>query len=138
MAVPKFDSLFTVVLEELSDGVEVRARELYAKVADELGLSSEDRNQVMTSGGNRIENRCYWSTAYLVQAQAVERPKRGYLAITDLGRKLLADHPGGVTLKDLEETEGLQAWYQRTIELRAAKKQQLDGYRALCATKIRR
>jgi restriction system protein len=124
MAVPKFDSLFTAVLEGLSDGAEVHAREFYAKVADGLGLSSEDRNQTMGSGGNRVENRCYWSTVYLVQAQAVERPKRGYLAITDLGRKLLADHPGGVTLKDLEETEGLQAWYQRSSELRAAKKQQ--------------
>ena len=127
MAVPKFDSLFTAVLEGLSDGTEVHAREFYAKVADGLGLSSEDRNQAMGSGGNRLENRCYWATAYLAQAQAVARPKRGYLAITDLGRKLLADHPGGVTLKDLEETEGLQAWYQRTIELRSAKKQQQGG-----------
>src|SRR6516165_8214503 len=124
MTIPKFDELFTAVLEGLSDGAEVHAREFYAKVADGLGLSSEDRKQAMGSGGNRVENRVYWSTVYLVQAQAVERPKRGYLAITDFGRTMLVEHPGGVSLKNLEETEGLQAWYQRTLELRAAKKQQ--------------
>ena len=76
----------------------------------------------MGSGGNRVYNRCYWSTTYLVQAEAVSRPKRGYLAITELGKKLLNENPEGVSLAILEETKGLQAWYQRSIELNAAKK----------------
>jgi restriction system protein len=128
MAIPKFDDLFTAVLTGLSDGAVVHNREFRIKVADELGLPQEQRNQKMGSGSNRVENRLLWSIVYLVQAQAISRPKRGYLAITDLGRELLANSPNGVTLKDLEKTPGLQAWYQRTIELREAKKKKgLEG-----------
>ena len=127
MTIPKFDDLFSAVLEGLSDGLEVHNRIFRIKVADGLGLSDEDRNQAMGTGGNRVENRLYWSIVYLVQADAATRPKRGYLAITESGRQLLADHPNGVTLEDLEKTEGLQAWYQRSIELREAKKKVAQG-----------
>jgi restriction system protein len=121
MAIPKFDELFTAVLKGLPSGVEIHNREFRTQIADGLGLSTDERNQKISNGSSRIENRLYWAILYLVQAGALTRPKRGYLAITDQGLKLLDECPDGVTLGDLEKTEGIQNWYQRTIELKESR-----------------
>lgn len=124
MTMPKFSDLFTDVLSVLVDGKAYSRRELFQKVVDRLELTPEERAEKIAGGYLRAQDRVHWACAFLVYAGALTRPQRGILQITDLGRRLLAENPGGVTLKTLEETPGLQAWYARTAAAQQAKKGQ--------------
>jgi restriction system protein len=122
MAIPKFKDLFTDVLVVLSDGQILHRKELRQAVLDRLDLSYVERSETMSGGGNRVGSRVHWACEYLVQAGALNRPKRGFMQVTDLGQALLKSSPQGVTLDMLLETEGLQAWRERTISKREARR----------------
>jgi restriction system protein len=122
MAIPKFNELFNVVLQSLSDGQEWRARDFYDHVIGGLDLSDEERSETLGGGGNRALSRAYFACEYLFQAGAIIRPKRGYLQITDLGRRILSEHPDGITVAFLRTTDGIKDWTRRTNE-RAINKQ---------------
>ena len=126
MAIPKYHQLFSNVLAVLADGQEWRLRDCLREVAQKLGLTEDELSQTMSGGGNRVENRVYWASVYLFQSKAIERPKRGYVRITDYGRDLLQKYPVDLPLATLEETEGLQGWYQRTVDSRA-KRAEVSG-----------
>ena len=119
---PVFSDLFTRVLESLSDGESRPRREVFQAVADSLDLTPEERAEKLSGGYLRVWDRCHWASAFLVYSEALSRPQRGFLEITDLGRKLLAENPRGVTLEDLEATPGLQAWYARSKAAKQAKR----------------
>jgi len=124
MTIPKFNELFTQVLDELSDGKPWTRNDLFDAVVDKLNLTPEEREEKISAGYSRAKDRVHWACAYLTYAEAVSKPKRGILQITDFGRKLLADNPRGVTLAQLEKTPGLIAWSERTIAAQKAKKGQ--------------
>ena len=87
---PVFKDLFSDVLTVLS-GVEVlHRRELAEAVVARLDLTDDERAETLHGGGNRVASRVHWATEYLVQSEAVARPRRGILQITDFGRTLLA------------------------------------------------
>lgn len=88
-------------LRVLSDGEIHRARTIVEAAADELGIAPEQRQVLIPSGQEQYRNRGLWALSYLSRVAAVERPARGQYRITDVGRKLLADHPDGVTEQHL-------------------------------------
>ena len=122
MALPKFKDLFTDVLLVLSDNKMHQRIELRKEVSARLSLTEAELTETMKGGGNRLGSRIHWAAEYLVQAGAVTRPQRGYFQITDLGSKLLSENSSGVTLAMLRETEGLQAWRERTLANKADRK----------------
>jgi len=121
MTLPKFKDLFTDVLIVLSDNEMHQRIALREEVKARLNLSQAELSETMRGGGNRVGSRIHWATEYLVQSGAVYRPSRGYSKITDLGRQLVLENPGGVTLEMLRQTEGLQAWRERTLANRATR-----------------
>lgn len=64
----------------------------------------------------------HWAFEFLCQSGATKRPKRGYAEITDFGRQLLQDNPSGISLELLRQTEGLKDWRRRSLEARAARR----------------
>jgi len=122
MAIPKFNELFNDVLEVLSDGKQYHRRELHTAVVDRIKITDAERSETMKGGGNRARSRVHWAFEYLCQADAVNRPKRGYAQITDFGLKLLAEKDGA-TLEKLYQTEGLREWRRRSIEKRDARRE---------------
>ena len=121
MAMPRFNELFTDVLEVLSDGGAVPRSEVFKRVVARKNLSPEELAERLKSGYSRAEDRAHWAAAYLYYAGAVDKPSKGALRITDLGRRLLADHPEGVTLAVLQETDGIKAWAERSKAKKLAK-----------------
>ncbi|OHU23653.1 restriction endonuclease [Mycobacteroides chelonae] len=101
MAIPTWDQFMAPALTALLDGQIRRRRELYSIVADAVNLTDTDRSEALSSGQRRYENRIGWATSYLNRVTAIDRPARGQYAITDVGRKLLTDHPDGITEKHL-------------------------------------
>jgi len=131
MTMPKFFELFNKVLLALESGDEVHRKDLRVMVAEKLNLTEDEMNETMSGGGRRIYSRIHWATEYLVQAEAINRPKRGYLQITDFGRELLAKYPSGIALEDVRNTPGVLAWTERSIakrEERNSKSVEADTY----------
>ena len=122
MSIPKFSELFNDVLIVLSDGNQHHRRELQAEVLNRLVLTDAERAETMSGGGNRARSRVHWAFEFLCQSGAAKRPKRGYAEITDFGRQLLQENPSGVSLELLRQTEGLKDWRRRSIEARAARR----------------
>lgn len=90
------------VLEVLSDGQQRTRREMFAAVGDRMGLSDEQRSELLGSGQRKADNRMGWAMSFLARAEAVARPRRGQYVITAAGRALLARHPNGLTEKHLK------------------------------------
>jgi len=106
MAVPTWDQYMAPSLRVLGDGEVHRSRQIVQAAADLLGLTDEERQILIPSGQEQYRNRGAWALSYLARASAVERQSRGHYRITELGRKLLSDHPDGITEKHLRALSG--------------------------------
>ncbi|MCR6685998.1 MAG: restriction endonuclease [Pseudoxanthomonas sp.] len=63
-------------------------------IADELGLSEEERSTLLPSGQQTaLRNRTGWASFYLMKAGLLAKPRRGYFEITELGREVLKAPP---------------------------------------------
>jgi restriction system protein len=103
MAVPDFQTLMLPLLKLLGDGREHRFSDAVEALADEFGLSEDERAQMLPSGRDRlIRNRVGWARTYLGKAVLLRAARRGFLQITDRGREVLASNPGRVDMKFLE------------------------------------
>ena len=100
-AMPAWDGFNVPVLRVLSDGSTRSLRELRRAVADQVGLTPEQRAETLPSGQPKADNRIGWATSYLTRVGALDRPQRGRYTITENGRALLAAHPSGITELDL-------------------------------------
>jgi restriction system protein len=125
MAVPSFEAFMHPVLVVLSDGVVRHRGEVQAAVLDAMDLTPEELGETLRGGKNRARNRAYWAIQYLAKAEAVVRPRRGFLQITDIGQDLLAQHPKTLCKADIEHLEGLQEWTR--ISKEAALERRLAG-----------
>lgn len=88
MSIPKYDEVMPAVLQELAkpDVGIVSWKSLEDPLAEYFNLTEEDVAKEYESGNGRIFlDRISWAITYLVIAKLVERPKRGFCTITDLG-----------------------------------------------------
>ncbi|WP_172769519.1 restriction endonuclease [Corynebacterium glutamicum] len=91
------------VLNELSQDQIVVRRDLIESVAKATGITEEDRKQFISSGQPTYVSRISWAITYLHRAQCLDRPQRAYYSINDLGRKLQAHYPEGISQSALAE-----------------------------------
>jgi restriction system protein len=114
MAVPDYQSFLLPVLLFLQDGQEHSIREIYIPIADQLGLTEEDRQELLPSGQQtRYENRIGWAAQHLKKANLLDKPARATLKITDLGLELLRQEPSCLDSKFLERYPGYLAFIGR-------------------------
>jgi restriction system protein len=99
--IPSWDGFMAPVLRIQSDGGIRFLRDLILEVSAAVGLTSEQRLEVLSSGQRVVANRIGWATSYLTRVGALERPARGKYVITEFGRKFLGEHPSGITEADL-------------------------------------
>ena len=79
------------VLECAANG-ETRIGDAVDKLAEKLGLSADDRAQMLPSGRQTtFANRVHWAKTYLVKAGLAEGTRRGHFRITARGEAALAD-----------------------------------------------
>lgn len=95
--VPTWDQFMVPVLTALQDTELRRSKEIRTAVVDLVGLSETAKAELIPSGQPRYVDRINWALSYLARAGALERPVRGSYRITEVGKHLLADHPGGIT-----------------------------------------
>lgn len=102
MAVPDFQTMMLPVLYTFSDGRDRQSRDVRTPVAQTLGLSDSDTNEMLASGRQtRFANRIAWCLIYLKRAGLLETPRRGVYRVTVRGQELLAHPPTRIDIKFL-------------------------------------
>lgn len=112
---PTWEGFMVPVLTVLSDGSEKTTREIRNGASDMVGLSHEQRTEILPSGRvTRAADRISWAIHFLHRVGALQRPRRGTYVITDLGRKLLTSSPDGLTERDLKpHAKAGDVWWQK-------------------------
>lgn len=91
MAIPKYNELYTEVLDFLKDGTEYKTSEMKKILSKQLNLTEDELNELIPSGVSTvIESRIGWSITYLKKAGLLESRKRGLIRITEEGKKELS------------------------------------------------
>ncbi|AHW58872.1 restriction system protein [Draconibacterium orientale] len=110
MEIPKFHETFLPILKVLENGETLQAREMYKKVIEQFytGLSKEQLEQTTKSGDILIINRIAWGKSYLKKGGYIEFPKRGFVKITEKGKKHSSTD---LTLKQVENSENYLEFY---------------------------
>jgi len=102
MAVPDYQSLMLPVLAVAVAG-ETSVPEAAAAVADKLGLTDEEREQLLPSGRQRLlHNRIHWAKFYMSKAGLIESPRRGRFVASPAGLKLFASAPATLDVEVLK------------------------------------
>ncbi|WP_348763861.1 restriction endonuclease [Hyphomonas atlantica] len=112
MAIPDYQSLMLPVLKLAALG-ETRVPIAANEIADELGLSEDERDELLPSGKQRIlHNRIHWAKFYMSKAGLVRSPKRGTFVATDEGEALLDTNPIGINVDLLRSYPAFEAFYE--------------------------
>ncbi len=98
-----------------SSNGEVGIRDVVEKLADDLGLTLEERSELLPSGKQAtFSNRVNWAKSYLSKAGLIEAIRRGHFKITERGRTLLGTCPTRIDNKVLMQFEEFQQFYERS------------------------
>ena len=127
MTIKQHADYYTMVLETLRDEGPLHRNELRDRIAEKEGLSDDEFRRVNPRGTNIFHSRIHWSAAILVLAGLLERPKRGQVAITELGERLLDLHPEGITEELVRQQEGYRDMEERSRKNREVKRESSDG-----------
>lgn len=112
MTIPDYQSLMLPVLEVASKG-ESSVPMAEAEIGAQLGLSDEEREQLLPSGKQRVlHNRVHWAKFYLTKAGLLESPKRGRFVITAAGQQILGNPPAKLDTKHLLTIPSFRDFYR--------------------------
>jgi len=112
MAIPDYQSLMLPLLKHAARG-ETRVPDVASELADEFGLTAEERDQLLPSGRQQVlNNRIHWAKFYMAKAGLIDQPKHGRFIASERGRELLARNPATVNLETLLEYPAFREFYR--------------------------
>lgn len=115
MPIPNYEQAMVPVLRVLAESSPRARRDIAAAVADIFNLTDTERQQLLPSGKFPvILSRVGWALSYMKQAHVVETVKRGVYQLTDRGKQVLADQPGGIDAEYLERFPEFREFQTRT------------------------
>ena len=77
MPIPDYQSLMLPVLQIAAKG-ETRVPIVADLIADQLGLTEDEREEMLPSGKQRLlHNRIHWAKFYMSKAGLIDTPQRG-------------------------------------------------------------
>jgi restriction system protein len=150
MSIPDYQTLMLPVLHSAAQS-ERKVIDLVEPIADELGLTSEEREAMLPSGRQRVlHNRIHWAKFYMTKAGLLSSTGRGRFIATDKGRAILASNPERIDVNvllrepefrefyrneasDAEESPSLHGNELATTRAVTPEEQIEDAYRALQA-----
>ncbi len=113
MAIPDYQSLMLPVLQ-MADGRELRVPDAAERIANDLDLTEQERDELLPSGRQRLlHNRVHWAKTYLSKAGLITSPARGRFTITDEGKRLLATNPDRIDVASLLTNPSFAEFYRR-------------------------
>ena len=113
MAIPDYQTLMLDVLTIAAEG-ETRVPLAAQIIADRLGLTEDEREEMLPSGKQRLlHNRVHWAKFYMTKAGLIDSPKRGVFAISAAGRQLLATNPARIDVEVLKRIPAFVDFYNQ-------------------------
>lgn len=110
MAVPDFQSIMLPLLGLMGDGAEHALAEAIESLGDRLGLSAEEKKELLPSESDvKFDNRVRWAAFYLRKAGLLERTGRGKIRISERGHEVLKTKPGRNGLQAIASLTECQA-----------------------------
>ena len=103
ISMPNWEEFISPTLRVMADGRTRSRREIYPAVAEEAGLSDDQKAAMLASGQEVHANRIGWGLSLLAKTGALDRPTRGAYVITEGGQKLLASSSSSLTQRDVKE-----------------------------------
>jgi restriction system protein len=101
------------LLKRLADGGEHKFSGLVGELGNDFRLSEEELSELLPSGTQPIfANRVGWARLYLKKAGLLDAPKRGFVQITERGRKILSEGHERIDTKFLERFPEFVAFKQ--------------------------
>lgn len=111
MAIPDYQSLMLPVLTVAAEG-ETRVPAAAQLISDKLGLTDEEREQLLPSGKQRLlHNRVHWAKFYMSKAGLIDSPKRGVFTASAAGKALLATNPKFLDVEALKAYPSFAAFH---------------------------
>lgn len=96
LAIPDYQSLMLPVLKVAAEG-ETRVPVAANRIAEDLALTEEEREELLPSGRQRIlHNRIHWAKFYMSKAGLIDSPKRGVFQASQAGLRLLDKAPSAI------------------------------------------
>lgn len=112
MTIPDYQSLMLPVLR-LATERETRVPDVAERVADDLGLTRAERDELLPSGRQRVlHNRIHWAKFYMGKAGLIASPARGRFVATEKGRALLATAPERIDVALLMQDPVFREFYK--------------------------
>jgi len=97
MAIPDYQAIMLPFLRHLSDEQERSNDQSLNVLADQFGVTEEEREELLPSGQQTVlVNRIGWAKFYLKKAGLIESPRRGYHRITQRGIEVLKQNPQAI------------------------------------------
>jgi len=117
MPIPDYQAIMLPFLRFVSDDEDHSIREAINTLADQYGLTDEERAELLPSGKQAIfDNRVGWARTYMKKAGLLESPKRGIIRITVRGHEVLEKNPSQIDNHLLEQFEEFLQFKETTRE----------------------
>ena len=104
MSMPDFQKIMLPLLKFAGDNKEHTTQSAYDYISNNFSLTEEEKKELLPSGTQTtIENRVSWAKAYLTKAGLLEKTRRSYFKIRDIGLKVLEENPKEINIHYLEK-----------------------------------
>jgi len=126
MGIPDYQTIMLPLLRFAGDQQEHSLREAIDRLADDFGLTEEERKELLSSGQQEIfNNRVAWARSYMGKAGLLESTRRGYVKITDRGMKVLKQNPERIGVKFLDQFEEFRQF--RALRHTKTEEEEVEG-----------
>lgn len=114
MPIPDYQEVMLPLLKRLGETDLISIREITKTLSSDFLLTEEERSETLKDGRTRkIESKVGWACTYLAQAGLIYRPKRGFVAISDLGKNVLNEKLNRIDNKYLMKYESFRSFINR-------------------------
>jgi restriction system protein len=97
MPIPGYQEFMLPLVKLASDGQEHKITDAIDELADQLGVSEQDREIVLPSGTQtRLYNRVTWALTYLTKSLLLEKTARGRFRLAARGVEVLKKNPARI------------------------------------------
>ena len=111
--IPDYKTLTLPVLKAANQQA-VQTQAVIQRLADEFGMSAEEREHLLPSGKQRtFDNRINWAKSYLKQAGLSTHPRRGRFLVTNEGRQVVSQNPDHIDANFIMAFEAFGAFRSR-------------------------
>ena len=112
MPIPDYQTLMLPLLQFAAMG-ETRVPDVADLIANQFGLTPDERDQLLPSGRQRIlHNRAHWAKFYMSKAGLISSTRRGWFVASEAGRALLATKPNRIDVETLFAISSFVEFYR--------------------------